>query len=206
MAERAHPEHPGFKNRWFGLKKSKYRTNLHRRYARCNPFVAGKVVLDLPCGTGWGTSLLRGYRFASGVDRSADAVEYARRNFERPGKLEFRVGDMERIPLEADTVDVILCLEGFEHVDRAVGIAFLDEAKRVLRRHGLLIMTCPVLDERGQETGNPHHLCEYPEEELIDLLNTHFRIHDLERVAGPDGPEYRAVLGNIESRRYDPPA
>jgi ubiquinone/menaquinone biosynthesis C-methylase UbiE len=205
MVERAHPEHPGFKNRWFGLKKNKYRANLQRRYARCNPFIADKVVLDLPCGTGWGTSLLRGYRSAWGVDISADAVEYARKNFERPGRLEFRVGDMQKIPLADDAVDVLLCLEGFEHVEKAVGIAFLDEAKRVLKRNGLLIMTCPILDEQGRDTGNPYHVYEYPEEELIDLLNANFRIHDLERIAGPDGPEYQAILSNIKNTRYGPP-
>jgi hypothetical protein len=63
-------------------------------------------------------------------------------------------------------------------------------------------MTCPVLNEYGEDTGNPYHLCEYPEEELIDKLNRGFRIQSLDRVQGPEGPEYRVVVQNIAGQRY----
>jgi ubiquinone/menaquinone biosynthesis C-methylase UbiE len=204
MAERAHPEDPGFRDRWFGLKKNPYRQKLYERYELCKPLLAGKIVLDVPCGTGWGTALLSGYRFAWGVDIAEDAIAYAKGRYEKPGVLEFKVGNMEHIPLDDDSVDVLLCLEGFEHVSEAVGAAFIEEAKRVLRRSGTLVMTCPVLDERGSDTGNPHHLCEYPEEQLISILNQNFRILNLERIRGPEGPEYRATCENFKARRYDP--
>ena len=61
MAERAHPEHKGFKDKFFGLFKNKYKQNLYKRYLFCNDYISNKIVLDVPCGTGWGTSLLRGY-------------------------------------------------------------------------------------------------------------------------------------------------
>jgi ubiquinone/menaquinone biosynthesis C-methylase UbiE len=202
MAERAHPDDAGFQDGFFGLKPNRYKRKLIERYRRCNELVAGKTLLDIPCGTGWGTSLLRGYRFAWGIDIAEDAIEFAKSRYERKGKLEFRVGRMEQIALADDAVEVLLCLEGFEHVTREAGSAFVTEAKRVLKRDGALVLTCPVLDERGKDSGNPHHLYEYPEHELIQTLNDNFRIERLERFQGPDGPEYRAVCKNFKDVRY----
>ncbi len=204
MAERAHPEDAGFQDRWFGLKKNKYRQKLVERYELCNPHVAGKRVLDIPCGTGWGTSLLKGCTRVIGVDISSEAVDYAREHYQEPGSFEFELGDMSKIPVGDDSVDVVLCLEGFEHVEKTIAAAFLEECRRVLPVGGLLIMTCPVLDETGQDTGNPYHVYEYPEEELIDILNRSFRVQKLERMQGPDGPEYRAIVENFKTDRYRP--
>ncbi|HZF49060.1 MAG TPA: class I SAM-dependent methyltransferase [Polyangiaceae bacterium] len=202
MAERAHPNDPGFKDSWFGLKKNKYKQKLYERYEFCNAHIKDRVILDIPCGSGWGTSLLKRYQRCTGVDISEEAIAFAKREYERPGTLEFMVGSMEKLPAGDASLDVIVCLEGFEHVDRAIGSAFLDESQRALKRGGLLLMTCPVLNEYGEDTGNPYHLCEYPEEELIDKLNRGFRIQSLDRVQGPEGPEYRVVVQNIAGQRY----
>lgn len=201
MAERAHPGDPGFKDKFFGLIKSKYKQKLYERYNFCNDYIKGKKVVDIPCGVGWGTSLLKRTAFVTGIDISKDAIDYAKEHYENKNR-KFYVGDMQSIPLKDDSIDVIICLEGFEHVPKNTGTRFIEESKRVLRPDGLLIMTCPVLNEHGKSTGNPYHLCEYPEYELIEMLNEKFRILSLERIDGPDGPEYRAVLLNIKERRY----
>ena len=201
MAERAHPELPGFKDRKFGLIKSRYKRKLYERYNFCNKYCKDKKVLDIPCGVGWGTSLLKTTTFVIGIDISREAIDYAKNHYENKNS-KFYIGNMQSIPLKNDSVDVVICLEGFEHVSKDTGIAFLEESKRVLRINGLLIMTCPVLDEYGKSTGNPYHLCEYPEYELIEILNRNFRILRLERIKGPDGPEYRTVLSNIKGNRY----
>jgi len=201
MAERAHPEDPGFKDQLFGLKKNRYKKKLYERYGFVNSYVSGKEVLDIPCGVGWGSSLLTNAKSVIGVDISKEAIADAKRLYGNSG-IKFKVGNMEKIPLEDDTIDVISCLEGFEHVERNIGEKFIQDSKRVLRNKGLLIMTCPVLDEHGKDTGNKYHLCEYPEEELIKLINENYRILLLERVKGPDGPEYRGVFQNFKDRRY----
>lgn len=195
MAERAHPEEAGFKDRWFGLRKSHYKAKLYERYGFVNQFIEGKRVLDVPCGVGWGTSLLRGPALLIGMDISQEAISYAQMCYENKNRT-FHVSDMQAINLRDNSIDVVVCLEGFEHVSRDIGARFIQESKRVLKQGGLLIMTCPVLNEKGESTGNPYHLSEYPENELIDILNMNFRILSLERIAGPDGPEYRTVLQN----------
>ena len=201
MVERAHPEVPGFKDRLLGLKKSHYKKKLYERYKFANKFIKGKKVLDIPCGVGWGTSLLKGATSVIGIDISKEAIDYAKKHYENDNR-KFYIGDMQFIPLENNSIDVLICLEGFEHVTKDIGLDFIKESIRVLKQDGLLIMTCPVLNEEGKTTGNPYHLSEYPEYELIEILNKNFRIFRLERIKGPDGPEYRAVLINIKKGRY----
>jgi ubiquinone/menaquinone biosynthesis C-methylase UbiE len=203
MAERAHPDHPGFQDKWFGLKKNKYRAQLFQRYEFCLPYLKDQVVVDVPCGSGWGTSLLKGYDKLHGVDISEEAVTFAKERFGGTRGLDFRLGNMAELPFSADYADVIICLEGFEHVDRDTGSRFLLEAKRVLKPGGLLLLTCPVLNDYGEDSGNPYHLCEYPEQELIALFNDEFRLRLLERFVGPDGPAYRIVAETLSpSGRY----
>ena len=202
MTERAHPEDPGFRDKFFGLIRSKYKRKLFERYNFCCRYIRSKKVLDIPCGVGWGTSLLKRAAFIIGIDISNKAIDYAKKHYENK-KRKFYVGLMQSIPLKDDSIDVVVCLEGFEHVSKDVGVRFIEESKRVLRADGLLILTCPVLNEYGQSAGNPYHQCEYPEHELIEILNKNFRILGLERVKGPDGPEYRGVLSNIKKEeRY----
>ncbi|MDP7423041.1 MAG: class I SAM-dependent methyltransferase, partial [bacterium] len=150
-----------------------------------------------PCGTGWGTSLLKGAARITGIDVSEEAITYAQEHYERSDRR-FVTGAMESIPLPENDVEVLICLEGFEHVTETFGTQFIEEAKRVLIDGGVLIMTCPVLNECGETTSNPYHFCEYDERKLIVILNDNFRIQRLERIQGPDGPEYRAVLINVK--------
>lgn len=202
MAERAHPDDIAFKDKWFGLKRNRYRARLFERYRFCNRYVRDMHVADVPCGTGWGTSMLKGYAHVHGIDISDEAVSFANHRFAIPDKRIFSQGSMDALPFTDSSKNVVICLEGFEHVSQEIGKGFLLEAKRVLEPDGLLIMTCPVLNTEYKHTGNPYHIYEYPEEELIGLLNDHFRVELLERIKGPDGPEYRTVLSNFKPQRY----
>ena len=178
MAERAHPEDPGFQ------EGSPYRVNLFRRYAFANKFTEGKMVLDIPCGVGWGTSLLKG-KYKIAIDNSADAIAYGKKHY--PG-IDFLVGDMAGIPLKDNSVDVVVCLEGFEHVSKATGMQFLAEAVRVIKDDGLLIMTVPVILPGGKHSGNPYHLHEPSLSDLKNVLAQKFDTQSLEIVKGADGP------------------
>jgi radical SAM superfamily enzyme YgiQ (UPF0313 family)/glycosyltransferase involved in cell wall biosynthesis/2-polyprenyl-3-methyl-5-hydroxy-6-metoxy-1,4-benzoquinol methylase len=178
MAERAHPEDPSFQ---YG---SPYRANLFKRYAFANKFTEGKTVLDIPCGVGWGTSLLSG-KHRIGIDICPNAVAYGKKHY--PG-IDFSVGNMTTIPLDDNSVDVIICLEGFEHVSKADGMRFIEEAARVIKKNGLLVMTVPVILPGSKHSGNPYHLHEPTLSDLKHILAQMFCTQSMEIVKGTDGP------------------
>lgn len=84
---------------------------------------------------GWGTSLLKRASFIIGIDVSEEAIDYAKKHYENKNR-KFYVGDMQSIPLKDDFVDVVICLEGFEHISKDIGTRFIDESKRVLKWGG----------------------------------------------------------------------
>jgi len=191
MSERAHPEDPGFKDRWFGLVKNPYKKHLFERYKFCVPYVKNKIVLDVPCGTGWGTVMLSSAKKVYGLDISMEAVEYANKHFKKKNII-YYVGTMIDLGFDDCFFDIITCLEGYEHINKKNQILFLKEAIRVLNKDGLLIMTCPVT-VNGVNSGNPYHLHEPSEEELVEILSKHFSIEILNKIKGPDSPIYYFV-------------
>jgi radical SAM superfamily enzyme YgiQ (UPF0313 family) len=119
-----------------------------------------------------------------GIDISKEAIAYAQSHY--PG-ISFIVGDMACIPLTDDSIDTVVCLEGFEHVTKNVGEQFLDEAIRVAKPGGLLVMTVPVILEGGHHSGNPYHLHEPSRAELERLLCRRFETVSMDMVQGADG-------------------
>lgn len=181
MSQRAHPDDPGFQDRWvvswwrgvvpsLRLERSPWKRGLEDRYAFCAPYVKGRRVVDVPCGTGWGTSLLTSARQLLGVDLSEEGLRCAQERF--GDRARFCVGDMTALPLRDGAVDVVVCLEGIEHVPIPVGKAFVDEAARVLSPRGIVIVTSPVPDPR--RAPNPYHVHEYEPDELRGLFGSRF--------------------------------
>ncbi len=124
------------------------RTEAHwRRYELAASLVAarpGAAVIDIACGTGYGSSLLVrcGARSVLGVDRDADSIAYAQRRFARPGvPLKFIVGDAQAIPAGDATIDVLASFETIEHVPDPD--AMLMEVRRVLTPSGVAVFSTP---------------------------------------------------------------
>jgi 2-polyprenyl-6-hydroxyphenyl methylase / 3-demethylubiquinone-9 3-methyltransferase len=104
------------------------------------PTLAGRRVLEIGCGRG-GFSRLLAQRGAdlTAADFSPAAVEVARRLLEPYHHAEAVVSDIEAIPCERETFDVVVSLDTIEHVphpSRAVA-----ELVRVLRPGGKLVLT-----------------------------------------------------------------
>jgi SAM-dependent methyltransferase len=95
------------------------------------------VALDAACGTGRFAEFLasRGHRVI-GVDSSPDMLAHARR---RVPSGEFHIGEVERLPLPDDCVDVIVCALALVHVPRLRPV--LAEFARVLRPGGDLVIS-----------------------------------------------------------------
>lgn len=140
------------------------------RYLAAQPLVAGKRVLDIASGSGYGSHLLaQTAASVTGVDVSATAVDYARATYPADN-LEFRVGDATDIPLPDASVDVVVTFETIEHV--ADYRRFLGEIDRVLAPDGLAIISTPNDIEFVE--GNHFHLHEFVYDELVELVRERF--------------------------------
>jgi len=186
MAERAHPDLEGFRDRWklgwrYGVipwpfrEKNPYRAEFFWRYSWVTPHCQGRDVLDVPCGMGWGTSLIEGTRSLVGMDISEESIAEARQRY--GSTIDFRVGSMEKLAFDDASLDTVVCLEGIEHVPQAIGRSFLDEVRRVLRPGGFLLLSSPHC-KTGKHSGNPYHIYEYPPAEIREELASRFRIED----------------------------
>jgi ubiquinone/menaquinone biosynthesis C-methylase UbiE len=95
------------------------------------------AALDAACGTGRHTAQLvaRGHRVV-GVDASPEMLAKARA---RVPDADFRLGDLRRLPVDAASVDLVVCALALTHVpDLAPAV---DELARVLRPGGRLVLS-----------------------------------------------------------------
>lgn len=102
----------------------------------------GHIVADVGCGPGFHTSELAervgDAGSVIGIDRSDEMIEMARARNAARHNVEFRPGDATRLPLPDATVDGLVAVQVLEYVDDTV--AAVDEAYRVLKPHGRLVV------------------------------------------------------------------
>jgi SAM-dependent methyltransferase len=149
------------------------------RYRWAAQFVAGKRVLDVACGTGYGTAILAdaGAAQVDGFDCSREAIDFAKEAWPLPN-VRFDVAVTDRLPVVNSSYDFYISFETIEHVDD--DDALLAEARRVLRPGGSLLVSTPnreLLDPGisiNDRPFNRFHTREYCRDELDERLRRHF--------------------------------
>jgi len=152
--------------------------HMHRYYL-ASWFAAGKRVLDIACGEGYGSNVLADVALSvTGVDICEDAILHARDKYEKEN-LNFVQGDCTTIPLRDNSVDLIVSFETIEHHDRHQ--EFILEIKRVLTEEGVLIISSPDKKEYSDLTGhdNQFHVKELYYPEFENLIKDNFKYHTM---------------------------
>jgi len=141
------------------------------RYHFAAPLVAGRTVLDIACGAGYGSALLaRTATRVTGGDISPETLDHARRRYAAIGNLDFRQADCAALPFADASFDVVVSFETIEHI--AAQETFVDEVRRVLRPGGLFVLSCPNKAEYSDARGvtNEFHVRELYRDELAALV------------------------------------
>lgn len=125
------------------------------RYAWATRWTYGKRVVDLGCGTGYGTFLLSwGAKEVAGVDLSLEAVRYAAAHFSA-ANIRWEVNDLERPGPDGLPIgDVYVAFEVLEH---------LNHPERVVERYRPIVWSIPIGD------GSRYHKRAYTVGEAVAL-------------------------------------
>ena len=145
------------------------------RYHFVLPLIAGKKVLDVASGEGYGSALMATVATAvTGVDLSADAVSHASAAYAKLQNLVFTQGSCAKLPFDDASFDAVVSFETIEHILEQN--EFLDEIKRILKPTGLLIMSSPNRAEYSDARGytNEYHVKELYRTEFEELLGRRF--------------------------------
>ena len=148
----------------------------YHRYLWAAPLAAGRRVLDLGSGEGYGSAILAGSGASAvtGIDVDERSVEHARLSYSAPN-LSFEVGSA--LDLEGygpHSFDMVVALEVIEHLDDPAAV--LDRVAELLDPAGLLVLSTPdrLVYSDAREDDNPFHRHELTEGELRELLTARF--------------------------------
>lgn len=141
------------------------------RYLFATQFVEKKTVLDVACGSGYGSALLADAKAKKviGIDISDATILHAKNYYSRKN-IDYREGDATHIDLEDNSVDVVVSFETIEHIlDYKL---FLKEVRRVLKPEGIFLVSTP--NKAVYPSGNKYHIKEFYVQEFQQLLEAHF--------------------------------
>jgi O-antigen biosynthesis protein len=189
--------------RFIPTEQGKIRLEHYHRYATILDLVAGKTVLDVACGEGYGSAMLsQSAASVTGVDISAEAVRHAVNTYYARGNLRYLEGSAIALPFEDASFDVVVSFETIEHL--AEQEEMLAEIRRVLRPDGIVVISSPNRPVYTEESGehNEFHVKELDFVEFDTLLRARFpavkyfgqRIHMgsvIQSLQGGEG-DYRA--------------
>lgn len=142
------------------------------RYEFASKFVKNRSkILDVGCGTGYGTDFLaKRAAFALGVDNNEDAIKFARKRYKN---AQFMLGDAEKLEFKSK-FDVICAFEIIEHLKKPK--VFLRSVKKLLKKGGIFILSTPNKEviSQGGGVSSLYHTKEYNLKELAELLEKYF--------------------------------
>jgi non-ribosomal peptide synthetase component F/SAM-dependent methyltransferase len=115
---------------------------------------AGGLVLDVGCGSGALVVGLAGSaRRVVGLDLSEEMIAAARVRAQGAGNVDFLAGDLEALPFERESFDMVVSTYALHHVEQAAGLVRL---KALVKPGGWLYVRDPVLPD-GLRSREWHH-------------------------------------------------
>jgi SAM-dependent methyltransferase len=148
------------------------------------------IVGDLGCGTGWLTASVAPFvRRVIAVDSSPEMLESATKRLESVSNVDVRAGELEKLPLEDETLDLAVVALVLPYV--AVPDTALAEAYRTLKPDGRILIIDMMPHQREEYRQQMGHLwLGFSREELDGWT----------RAAGFRRPRYRPLPVDPEAK------
>ena len=130
------------------------------------------VIIDLGCGTGYGTHLLSmvTHNLVYGIDISKEAIDYAKHYYSRDN-IKYLNMDIEKLDFDV-LADVIISFEVIEHINPDL---FFESVKNHLKPDGTLIFSTPIVQVAVEKPENSFHLFEWTLEQLMQQITSRFK-------------------------------
>jgi 2-polyprenyl-3-methyl-5-hydroxy-6-metoxy-1,4-benzoquinol methylase len=183
----------------------------HRhRYEFAAALCRDRAVLDLCCGSGYGSEILAATaREVAGVDNDVATIDMAQATVGARAGINFEVADAVAYlrRCERGRFEVIVCFEGLEHLQA------VDDALALLREHAeagsRMVVSLP--NSKLFEEDNPHHVTDFGYEEAIAafsefpevaILPQYLAEGSLIAPTGASGTEVSVELGDRDEPGY----
>lgn len=144
------------------------------RYYFASPYATGRV-LDIACGTGYGSHMVAKERKREvteivAVDNDEQTLAYARREYHHQ-KVAYVQGDAldPQLPRKLGMFDTILSFETVEHVQDDQ--RFMNNLYELLKPGGTLVLSSPFGRGRGMPTSEPFHVHQLTPEQFAALFH-----------------------------------
>lgn len=156
------------KEQLLDIEKTLIRQDHVRRYASIRRFCYGDV-LDLACGSGYGSCLISGnpdVSHVTGADIDAEAITCAIKEFTNK-KTSFIRSAPEKI---TETFDTLVCIETIEHIQDLKTIPDLVRRCRIDN----IILSFP---DKKTLHYNKHHKHDFVRQDIVDMFPDHVMYH-----------------------------
>jgi 2-polyprenyl-3-methyl-5-hydroxy-6-metoxy-1,4-benzoquinol methylase len=148
------------------------------RYNYIINLTADKNILDIACGSGFGSYIIATEGNAKqviGVDLDNDAIRYANHKFQH-NKIKRFAEDAVKFKYK-EKFDVIISFETIEHIQDYT--AFINNLYDNLNENGKLVISTPIIPCTTNKPINPYHVIEWSYQDFTKLLSVHFNIEQI---------------------------
>lgn len=150
--------------------------HVHRYQEALKYISQGSKVLDLACGSGFGSKLIceETKSYVVGGDISEESINYCTREFSKVKNLDFKVLDGTSISFDNGYFDAVVSFETIEHTTKYQEM--VSEFNRVLKTGNYAIISTPniIINSPTGKVLNPYHTQEFTYNELKNILEKVF--------------------------------
>jgi len=154
--------------------------HIHRYNEVIDQLNGNETILDIACGTGFGSNLLASKTIGSviGGDLSSETIKLCQNSWNAKN-LSFQEMDGTQLKFEDNTFDVVVSFETIEHT--SAFHEMISEFKRVTKKGGKIYISTPnkLINSPSGIVTNPFHTQEWYYDEFKELIQNHFENYQL---------------------------